>query len=174
VKRIIWSSVALVFGVLCIFGAIVKLNSDRVECGSETMRQGDICVSKTRGGRVTESTLEESRTSGKIGAIAGIVMGSLIILIAAQNLRIGLRKRKTAAQAAGMATGPWSDAPFPPQQAHQQYAPQQQYSPQYAPPQDYPQQPQYAPQHQQYPPQQQYYQPPQHQYYRQPGPGNGS
>jgi hypothetical protein len=168
VKRIIWSSVALVFGVLCIFGAIVKLNSDRVECGSETMRQGDICVSKTRGGRVTESTLEQSRTSGKIGAIAGIVMGSLIILIAAQNLKIGIRNGKTAAQAAGMATGPWSDAPFPPQQAHQQYAPQ------YAPPQDYPQQPQYAPQHQQYPPQQQYYQPPQHQYYRQPGPGNGS
>jgi hypothetical protein len=167
VKRIIWSSVALVFGVLCIFGAIVKLNSDRVECGSETMRQGDICVSKTRGGRVTESTLEESRTSGKVGAIAGIVMGSLIILIGAQNLKIGIRNRRTAAAQAAEAGSPWTDTPLPPQPAH----------PQYAPPQGYPQQqgypPQYAPQQQQYPPQQHYYQPPQHQYYQQPGPGNG-
>jgi hypothetical protein len=144
VKRIIWSSVALVFGVLCIFGAIVQLNSDRVECGGETMRQGDVCVSKTRGGRVTESTLEESKTSGKVGAIAGIVIGSLIILIAAHNLKIGIRNRKTAAQAA-VAGGPWPDAPLPPQQAHQQYAPQQQYSPQYAPPQYPPQQQQYSP-----------------------------
>jgi len=188
VKRIIWSSVALVFFAMVIAGGILQLQSGRVECGGETMREGDVCVSKSRYGKVSESNLEESKTSAKVGSIAGIVIGAVAVLIAAQNLKIGIRNRRTA-KAGAAASSPWPDAP--PQQYAPQYPqePQQQYSPQpdprvpvspqqqYSPAQGYPQQ-QYPPQqHQsaqyppaQYPPQQQYYQPPQHQYYQQPGP----
>jgi hypothetical protein len=197
VKRIIWSCVALVFGALVIFGAIRELNSDRVECGGETMSQGDVCVSKTRGGRVTESNLEESKTSAKVGAIAGIVIASLIVVIGFQNLKIGIRNRRAAAEE--VPSIPWPDLPFP---QHQQSPQQHQYSPgpehqpspqpyspsqqaleyqqnqpyQNSPQQGYPQQ-HYSPQQNQsaqYPPQQHYYQPSQHQYYQpQPPPGHG-
>lgn len=133
----------MVFGVLMIAGAVIKFTSDQVECGGETMRQGDVCVSKTRYGKVIESTLEESRTSAKVGTIMGMAIGAVIIVIGAQNLRIGIRNRKASRQ---------SQDVWPPAQAPMQ--------PFFSPPQQ-----------QQYPPQQQYYQP--QQYYRQPpGPGD--
>jgi hypothetical protein len=188
VKRIIFSSVALVFFAMVIAGGILQLQSGRVECGGETMREGDVCVSKSRYGKVSESNLEESKTSAKVGSIVGIVIGAVAVLIAAQNLKIGIRNRKTA-KAGAAAGSPWPDAPPQqyapqyPQEPRQGFPPQQQYSPQQYSPQPDPRVPvspqqQYPPQqHQsaqyppaQDPPQQQYYQPPQHQYYQQPGP----
>jgi hypothetical protein len=167
VKRIIWSCVGLVLGALFIVGGIFGMTSDEITCGGEKMQEGDVCVSKTRGGTTTENTLDESKTNTKIGAGVGIGMGVLVIIIAAQNLRIGIRQKRQgglAPAAAGVPPQHWQP------QAPQRWAPQSnQPAPQY--PQQYQQQ-QYqqqqpAPQYQQ--PGQQWPQPPAP---NQPGPPN--
>lgn len=145
-KRIIWSCVGLVLGVLFVVGGILGMNEDTFTCGGKTMQEGDVCVSETRGGRVTENTLDETKTNGKIGAIIGIAMGGLVIVVSAQNLRIGIRQRRTdrnAAPAHPATPNPhWQPQPgqnwhhqpaqqFQPHQAHQPYpaAPQPQQQP---------------------------------------------
>lgn len=160
-KRIIWSTVGLVFGLLMIFGAVMGMTSSRVECGGSTMQEGDICQETARkSGRVTESTYEEQKAETKIGAGVGIVFGLLITAIAAQNLRIGIRNRKRGDVPAGRPGhgGPgyppqqqWNHQPMPPQQWNQQ--PQQWNQQQWnqAPPQPMPQpMPQQQPQPQQW------------------------
>jgi hypothetical protein len=127
VKRIIWSSVGLALGVLFIVGAVIGLNDDRVSCGGETMREGDVCVSKTRGGRTTENTLQDSQDNAKIGAIVGIAFGVLIIVIAAQNLRIGIKQRRSGGNMPQPAGHPQPGRPQQPgQNWHPPAGPQQQ------------------------------------------------
>jgi hypothetical protein len=181
VKRIIWSSVFVVFGIMVVAGGIMKLNRGDAECGSQTMYAGQTCVSTSVSGEeVGSSSLEDQRASTKFGNVATTALGALIVVFAARSLKIGIqgRKKKEPEPLPGSLNQQWDrpqqnwqqQAP-PPQYQPQQYQPQQ-YQPQQHQPQQYPAQ-QYQPQpyQQQAPPQQQY--PPQQPGWEQPQPGWG-
>ncbi|ONI86415.1 hypothetical protein ALI144C_10835 [Actinosynnema sp. ALI-1.44] len=120
-KRIVWSCVALALGVLFVVAATFALLDDKVSCGGKTMTDGDICVRENRSGTVvSEDSIDETRTSEKIGTFIGIGFGVLITVIGFQNLRIGLRNRRTGAPQAPAATA----APWPQQGQAQQGQPQ--------------------------------------------------
>ncbi|ALG11324.1 hypothetical protein [Kibdelosporangium phytohabitans] len=127
-KRIIWSCVALALGVLFVVAATFALLDDKVSCGGKTMSEGDVCVRENRSGTVVaEDDINDTRTSEKVGTFIGIGFGVLIVVIGFQNLRIGLRNRKTAAsQHQGNTAAPWPPQPQPnPQGPQQQQAHQQ-------------------------------------------------
>lgn len=117
----------MALGVLFIVSATFALLDDKVDCGGETMSEGQVCVRENRSGTVvSEDSLAETRTSETVGGVIGIGFGLLVIVIGAQNLRIGLRNRATA-QAAPAQPGPQG-----PQQPHPYYqqAPHQGWHPQ--------------------------------------------
>jgi hypothetical protein len=153
VKRIIWSSVFLVFGLMAIAGGILKLDRGEVDCGGQTMSAGQTCVSTSVSGEETgSSSLAEQQKSSDFGNYAVIAVGALIVLIAAQNLKMGIqgRRKKEPEPLPGSLNQQWDQ----PQPNWQQQAPQQQYPPQQAPqrpqPPQHPQPPQ-RPQHPQQP-----------------------
>jgi hypothetical protein len=135
VKRIIWSSVLMLFGVLMIIGAVSGMMSDEVTCGSEVMHPGDICEGKTKSGARTTSTYEESQSSKTVGTIVGVVFGVVFIGLGGLSLRVGIRNRKRGpvqpagpAQAWGPAQQWGQETPQPqwgPNQGQQQWNPQQ-------------------------------------------------
>ncbi|MFB9303490.1 hypothetical protein, partial [Kibdelosporangium philippinense] len=135
-KRIVWSSVALLFGLLFIVGGSFALFDDTVTCGGETMRQGDVCVREKNGTVVSESNLDESRTDGLIGKIIGIGMGLALIAIGAHNMRLGIRARKAGPHQPATFNGhggyhpaptPWPQPPNGPQSWQQNQTQQVQY-----------------------------------------------
>lgn len=144
-KRIIVSSVVLLFGLAAVWGAITKLNDSTVDCGGRAMLSGDQCVStSTTGDETGRKTVGEQKTSSDFGNWAVIGVGGLIALIGADNLRIGvrnLRKKPAAANAVKTPAAGWSPPGSPPRQGHPQAASQQGYP--HTASQPYPQQSQH-------------------------------
>jgi hypothetical protein len=166
VKRIIWSSVFLVFGIMAVAGGVMKLNSGEVECGGQAMYAGQTCVSTSVSGEeVGSSSLEDQKASTRFGNYATTGLGAVIVVIAAQNLKIGIqrRKKKEPEPLPGSLNQQWDQPPPAWQPQQPQYQPQQQY-----PPQQYQQQ---APPQHPYQPQQPY--PQQQPGWGQPQPGWG-
>jgi hypothetical protein len=125
-KRIIWSSVFLIFGLMAIAGGILKLNSGEVDCGGQTMYAGQTCVSTSVSGEQTgSSSLDEQQKSSNFGNYATIAVAALIVVIAAQNLKMGIqgRKKKAPEPLPGSLNEQWNQPQYPPQQEY----PQQQY-----------------------------------------------
>ena len=91
-KRIVISSLVLLFGLAAILGGVSKLGSSQVDCGGQTMYSGQSCVTSSVSGSETgRSSYEDQKKSSNFGTWAAMGLGGIIALIGADNLRIGIR-----------------------------------------------------------------------------------
>jgi hypothetical protein len=149
-KRIIVSSMVLLFGIVGILGGISKLNNSTVDCGGKVMGAGDTCVTTAVTGVETgSSSFEEQEKSSNFGNWVVIGVGAIIVLIGAENLKIGIKNRRKkpgentpgglAPAVAGLGEQqgvPWNQPAADWQQAQPQQ-PSPQYPQQGPPPQGY-------------------------------------
>jgi hypothetical protein len=173
VKRIIISSLVVLFGIIAIAGGFSKLGDSTVRCGGRIMQSGDECVStSTTGSETGRKSVDEQQSSDKAGTWAAMGAGVLIVVFGGKSLWTGIRNRRkkpgegTPAGSRPVAAGPpvpgWNQPPPGPAQYQppQGYQPQQgtpgQYQPQQAAPGQDPAQRTANPPAWNQPPQQQY------------------
>ncbi|MEV7042755.1 hypothetical protein [Amycolatopsis sp. NPDC051061] len=151
VKRIIISSLVVLFGIIAIAGGFSKLGDSTVRCGGRIMQSGDECVStSTTGSETGRKSVDEQQSSDKAGTWAAMGGGVLIVVFGGKSLWTGIRNRRkkpgegTPAGAAGPPVPGWNQPPpgpaqyQPPQGYQPQQAPPAQYQPPQAPPGQYP------------------------------------
>ncbi|WIY04143.1 hypothetical protein QRX60_09935 [Amycolatopsis mongoliensis] len=124
-KRIIISSLVVLFGIAAIAGGFSKLGDSTVRCGGRIMQSGDECVSSSSTGAETgRKSVDEQQSSDKAGTWAAMGGGALIVVFGAKSLWTGIRNRRKkpgegTPAAAGQAGPGWNQ----PQQTG--YQPQQ-------------------------------------------------
>jgi hypothetical protein len=113
-KRIIVSSLVVLFGAIVILGGISKLGDSTVRCGGRLMSSGDECVStSTTGSETGRKTVEEQQKSDQAGNWVVMGVGALMVVFGTKSLVTGIRnRRKTPAENA--VAGPPQQPPWGP------------------------------------------------------------
>jgi hypothetical protein len=117
-KRIIISSLVVLFGIVAIAGGFSKLGDSTVRCGGRLMQAGDECVStSTSGSETGRKSVDEQRSSDKAGTWAAMGGGVLIVVFGTKSLVTGIRNRRKKPGAGTPVGSPPQQAGFQPQQA---------------------------------------------------------
>jgi hypothetical protein len=117
-KRIIISSLVVLFGIVAIAGGFSKLGDSTVRCGGRLMQAGDECVStSTTGSETGRKSVDEQRSSDKAGTWAAMGGGVLIVVFGTKSLVTGIRNRRKKPGAGTPVGSPPQQAGFQPQQA---------------------------------------------------------
>ncbi len=133
-KRIIISSLAVLFGIIAIAGGFSKLGDSTVRCGGRIMQSGDECVStSTTGSETGRKSVDEQQSSDKAGTWAAMGAGVLIVVFGSKSLWTGIRNRR---KKPGEGSPAGQQVGFQPQQAAWNQ-PNQPGPAQYPPPQGY-------------------------------------
>jgi hypothetical protein len=144
VKPIIWWSVGVLAGLLCVFGsltgAVLAKPSSEVLCGHEVMAPADTCEQDDHGSKHTYTYAEmksKNVSDTAVGGWVGLAMGVALTALSVVKLIQALRRRRAGPQQ-------WPQvAQSPPPQPPQWYqqppppAPQSQPQPYYQPPQNF-------------------------------------
>jgi hypothetical protein len=139
-KRIIISSLVVLFGIVAIAGGFSKLGDTTVRCGGRIMQSGDECVStSTTGSETGRKSVDEQQSSDKAGTWAAMGGGLLIVVFGGKSLWTGIRNRR---KKPGEGTPVGNQASQAGPAGHQPPAGSAQYQPQQAAPAGY--QPQQA------------------------------
>jgi hypothetical protein len=94
-KRIIVSSLVVLFGAIVILGGISKLGDSTVRCGGRLMSSGDECVStSTTGSETGRKTVEEQQKSDQAGNWVVMGVGALMVVFGTKSLVTGIRNRR--------------------------------------------------------------------------------
>jgi len=141
-KRIIVSSLVVVFGLIVIVGGISKLGDSTARCGGRIMSSGDECVTtSTTGSETSRKSADEQQKSDQFSNWVVMGVGALMVVFGTKSLVKGIRnRRKTPDADATVAIAPHVPAwPQPqPGQApgwnQQQPHPQQPQQPGWGPP----------------------------------------
>ncbi|MEV6621872.1 hypothetical protein AB0M83_24455 [Amycolatopsis sp. NPDC051106] len=117
-KRIIISSLVVLFGIVAIAGGFSKLGDSTVRCGGRLMQAGDECVStSTTGSETGRKSVDEQRSSDKAATWAAMGGGVLIVVFGTKSLVTGIRNRRKKPGAGTPVGSPPQQAGFQPQQA---------------------------------------------------------
>lgn len=119
-KRIIISSLVVLFGIAAIVGGFSKLGDSTVRCGGRIMQSGDECVStSTTGSETGRKSVGEQQSSDKAGTWAAMGAGVLIVVFGGKSLWTGIRRRKKSGEGTPVGNQPQQAGPagFQPPQA---------------------------------------------------------